>query len=1227
MPRKGKGQDRRIAKPPKPEPSKAIDPETAKRSKDPSVKEVIQAFYRVMDQITDQADSTSINNTVLDAAMDITKAFFGMVGELDTDGTFQVVSIQEKGKPLLGTPVHDGLREKGIPFRGKFIQFIEQEKPHFMNGPLPDGANPFKSILEGHPFGKFEIHNLLIAPFKVLGKVQGAMILANKPEGFTENDTSMMEELSRLASAGRSRILALSAALRNTSDGIALMDRNSVLSMVNPALENMFLYTASELEGRSLLGIFLDPDTGSPLGEAIAGAVMNGTWSGEALGLRRDGTMFPAHMTVTAVEEATAPRTGFMLMVRDITIEKEAQEKARFYLETAEVMLLALDLEGRVTMINRKCEEVLGRPRGEVVGRDWFDCCVPGAHKEKARRAFDSIFDAPTQGPIGPMPFTKPTEKRKEIIIEGLSFPIIDSKGHERMVQWNHAPLKNHKGLVVGVLLSGSDVTDQRLTEEKLRASEEIYKAILRASPDAITLTDMNGILTDCSTKACELYGCLDPFELIGKNSFELIVPDEHAKAVRGLERTLKDGTMRATFHLVRKDGTTYPAELTTTVIRDQAGNPSRFLGIIRDVSDKEMAASLLKDAEARYKLIFENSPVGIVRMSLKNGKPILANHMAAVNLGYHDVEEMLDRLPTNPPISVETVNLMLERLRRNGQLKDYEVEFTKVDGTKGHLLFNATITPGADYLDLFGIDILKAKLIESKLHETERAFGGIMDATFLGFARFNIKDGRLTFANTRLAKRFGYDSVEDFLKNITSRDLFTDEQRAEIRERLLKDGILPDYETQIRMRDGTKVWALTYSRLDRATGNIDVMSIDISRVKEAEQRLLEVEKIYKDLFDTIPTAIAKIELDSGRLVMANDAAAHMMGYTSITEFTEAFQTNTQLGPRFINMRPTLEKDGIVKNAEYEVPKKDGTAAKLLVTAIHSQEKGLITLFATDITESKSLENKLKDTEQLYRHLFEDTPIGVSRLNISNWDVVVANKALLDIVGVSSLEELSQAMKSFSFYPMDRTKDRIEELRGVGAMSNVELEIHRPDGSKRTILVYATLEPEGKYLDNVVMDITRLKEAEARLSEAEGTYWQMFKASTVGQARIGLEDGKAKVCNEAFARMLGYSSSDQLIEEFSVQKHVKDLDLWNKRIATDEEAGKGVGWLPTPDSPPSLTGRDIDARSHLIGFIPGLKLGMRNKDGKELSAMVSGVIYMGKRYVDLTFIDLKTMAD
>ena len=1234
MPRKSKGGKRQERKKGQAD-EEVPKAKTTKTEEDgPSYHDVIQAFYRILDQITEQGNTTTINNSVLEAALDLVKAPFGLVGEVDPDGTFKVVAVLEKGKPMFDEPIHDRLMARGMPFRGYLAKILNEGDPRIENEPGKGTLAAASDLLKGHPMFEFPIANLLFVPFKVMGSIVGAIILGNKPGGFTENDKALMFELARMTSIGRSKILALSAAMRNTTDGIALMDRNGVLSMVNPAMEQMFHYTASELEGRSLLGIFLDPDTGSPLGEAIAGAVMNGTWGGEALGLRRDGTMFPVHMTVTVIEEETAPRTGFMLMARDITNEKEVADRAKLYLETADVILLALDLDGKVTMINKKGEEVLGRTRGDVVGKDWFGGFVPEAHRSQAHKDFEKIFESSLRGAVGPMGapparqldgtvkgFDMAKTGHKEAYLEGNLYPIVDSHGRERTIQWGYALLKNYKGLVVGALLSGSDITEQRTVEERLRASENLYKTILKLSPDAIIMSDVNGVIQDVSQRAIEIYGTEDPYDMIGKSSFDFIHPDDKDKALRGLQRTMKEGSVKANFQLRRKTGAYYPAELTTTIVKDQEGRITGFLGIVKDLSERELAATRLKEAKERFQNVFENSPVGIMRIGLTDKKPIMANKVAAEQMGYTTVQEFLDKFELDGLMPEKRVAVLVERIKRQGHLKDYEMEYNKADGTKTTVLLNATLTPEADFIDIFGIDISKAKEMESKLNEVERAFGGILDATFLGFTRFNIKDGKLSYANKRLAKRFGYNTVEEFLENMTSRDMFTDAQRMEIKAKLLKDGVLPNYETEVRTKDGTKLWALTYSRLDKATGYIDVMSIDITKMKEAEERSREAEQMYKALFDTIPTGVVKIDMATSKMTMANEAVASMFGYGSIPEFIEAFHKNEVFWPGVKKIMASLEERGTLTSEEHSFPRKDATRGFIEITATLDREKGEATFFAVDVSQSKALENRLREAEQLYRHLFDNTPVGVSRIRIADFTIVLANRAILDILGASSIDEMNIPANKMNFYPMDMVEEGIEQLKTMGAESGVELEVTRVDGGKRVVLVYVTLDTTGEYMDNVVMDITRLKEAESRLNEAESTYWQMFKASTVGQARVAMEDGKVQVCNEAFARMLGYQSVEQLVREFDLGKHLKDMDLWATKVASKAAGGKGVGWLPSPSSPPSPGAKAQDARTVLIGFIPGVRVPMVRKDGKELTAVVSGVVYMGRGFMDLTFID------
>jgi PAS domain-containing protein len=354
---------------------------------------------------------------------------------------------------------------------------------------------------------------------------------------------------------------------------------------------------------------------------------------------------------------------------------------------------------------------------------------------------------------------------------------------------------------------------------------------------------------------------------------------------------------------------------------------------------------------------------------------------------------------------------------------------------------------------------------------------------------------------------------------------------------------------------------------------------------------------------------------------MANEAVGSMFGYGSIPEFIEAFHDNKAFWPPIKKMMASLEERGTLPTEEHSFPRKDGTKGFIEVTATLDREKGEATFFAVDVSQSKALETRLREAELLYRHLFENTPVGVSRIRVADWTVVLANRALLDILGAGSIDEMNIPANKLNFYPMDKVEEGVEQLRTMGAESGVDLEVTRMDGGKRNLLVYVTLDTTGEYMDNLVLDITRLKEAESRLNEAESTYWQMFKASTVGQARVAMEDGKVQVCNEAFARMFGYQSVDQLVREFVLEKHLTDMDLWATKVASKATGGKGVGWLPSPSSPPGRGAKAQDARTVLIGIIPGVKVPMVRKDGKELTAVVSGVVYMGKGFMDLTFID------
>ena len=106
---------------------------------------------------------------------------------------------------------------------------------------------------------------------------------------------------------------------------------------------------------------------------------------------------------------------------------------------------------------------------------------------------------------------------------------------------------------------------------------------------------------------------------------------------MENMQKTLEhgfSGTME--YDLLRRDGTPYPAELNATVVKNANGEPVAFLGVIRDISDR-------KEAEVRYRQLFDSVPVGLFRTT-PDGTILDANPALIELLGFENKDPLLER-------------------------------------------------------------------------------------------------------------------------------------------------------------------------------------------------------------------------------------------------------------------------------------------------------------------------------------------------------------------------------------------------------------------------------------------------------------------------------------------------------------------------------------------------------------------------------------------------------
>lgn len=160
-------------------------------------------------------------------------------------------------------------------------------------------------------------------------------------------------------------------------------------------------------------------------------------------------------------------------MFKSFTSSKE-RDLIRQYIDTVETIIVFLDKKGNVAAINRKGSELLGYKEDELVGKSWFNTCLPQSEKVKeVHQVFDNLMAGKTKNE------------------EYYENSVITKEGKLLQIAWHNSLLHNASGKIVGTLSSGENITDRKKTEEELVQSEEKFSKVFETSPYAITITNV----------------------------------------------------------------------------------------------------------------------------------------------------------------------------------------------------------------------------------------------------------------------------------------------------------------------------------------------------------------------------------------------------------------------------------------------------------------------------------------------------------------------------------------------------------------------------------------------------------------------------------------------------------------------------------------------------------------------------------------------------------------
>ncbi|HUE89352.1 MAG TPA: PAS domain S-box protein [Vicinamibacterales bacterium] len=257
------------------------------------------------------------------------------------------------------------------------------------------------------------------------------------------------------------------------------------------------------------------------------------------------------------------------------SVAKNERDRAQRYLDTAQIILLALDLEGRITQVNRYACSMLGWTADELLGRDWIETCLPARMRDALRTTFRDLLGGDLS------------------VVEN---PILTRSGEERLIEWRNTVLRDGAGHTIGTFSSGTDITERTRAQEELR----LQGAALNASANAIVITDREGLIHWSNPAFSELTG-YTAAEATGRNPRDLVKSDQHDQAFyKNLWDTIQSGQVwRGEMTNRRKDGSLYTEEQTITPVRDEQRELTHFIAVKQDTTERNRVAE-----EARQRVL-----------------------------------------------------------------------------------------------------------------------------------------------------------------------------------------------------------------------------------------------------------------------------------------------------------------------------------------------------------------------------------------------------------------------------------------------------------------------------------------------------------------------------------------------------------------------------------------------------------------------------------------------
>ncbi|MBN1799603.1 MAG: PAS domain S-box protein [Spirochaetales bacterium] len=690
-------------------------------------------------------------------------------------------------------------------------------------------------------------------------------------------------------------------------------------------------------------------------------------------------------------------------------------------------------------------------------------------------------------------------------------------------------------------------------TKQALLESEQKLESLTQEAADAIIIASAKGALF-VNKKLIDMLG-YSKKELLGATSFKNFVPPDDLSKIETLFRKRLKGagpTWTYRVRLICKNKKIIPVEISSSFIKWQ-GQPASF-ALIRDITERVDIEEKLLLREKLFQLITAMS-TEFVNISVENiGKGIYKAlqsicEFAGVDRGYifefHDHRKKMSNTYEWCAKGIKSQKARLQGLNLDTYtwavsyfLKNKVLYCPKISelppeaeparsefmGAGIKSLLCVPLIVGKQVKGCMGFDSVKEEKIwepdliillqiaaetvanalerkasEAALRESEEKFFKLFHTSMDPMAISGINSGIFMDVNEAFLKSLKFKKTEVIGNSSSSLNIWIDlKQRNKVISCVKQKGSCKDFEVRIRKKTGEIIHGLfSASSIELTSGPVLFTTLkDITERKHAEQALKESEEKYRTLFNSAGDAVFQVRLNDDMIIDANLECTEMLGYTH-TEFLH--MSLWDLHPEHERRKAGTLKEqarayGRFQDVEgFSYLHKKGNLIPVSITCVNIRKSPVpfAIIHVHDITERKQAEAALKESEEKFRTIAEQSIIGIAV--VQGMSVVYINQAYADILGYSPDEILEwKPGELFKIIHPD-DKDYVteqasrKEAATIGYIVHYHYRIISKTGETKTISIYSkTINYQGKNAFFVIAsDITAQKKAEESLKTSE----------------------------------------------------------------------------------------------------------------------------------------------